>query len=209
MSNRGRFIVIEGLDGSGKGTQITRLAEALTKRGIKVHLTCEPTQYATGGLVRDALAGLTKRTPAELAGLFLADRIAHNENPVDGIKALLERGITVICDRYYYSSLAYQGMDISLDWLLAANIGCPVIQKPDICIFLDVPTEEADRRISAGRASREIYETVDAIERVRCKYFEVFDILRPRHNVKIINAARSPEEVSSDVIAAVEEIFEH
>ena len=207
MTNSARFIVIEGLDGSGKGTQISRLAEHLTSRGIKLHLTGEPTQYATGGLVRDALGGLTKRTPHELAALFLADRIAHCQNSADGIKMLLEKGVTVICDRYYYSSLAYQGMDIGLDWVLPANLGCPDILKPDVCIFLDVPTEVADKRIEAGRASREIFEKAETIERVRKKYFEIFDILSDSHNVKIIDAARPPEEVSADVISAVEELY--
>lgn len=206
--SKGKFIVMEGLDGSGKGTQIARLAEALAGDGIKLHITAEPTQYATGGLVRDALGGLTKRTPVELAGLFLADRIAHCENPADGIKSMLERGVSVICDRYYYSTFAYQGIDVGMDWVMTSNLKCPAILKPDVCIFLDVPTEVADRRIDSGRSSREIYEQSDTIERVRRKYFEVFDILSDTHNVVIIDAARSPEEVSRDVIAAVRAIFE-
>lgn len=198
---KGRFIVIEGLDGSGKGTQIALLAKKLEAMGQKVHLTCEPTQYATGGLIRDALAGLTKRTPHEMAGLFLSDRIAHCENPSDGIKVLLERGCTVICDRYYYSTFAYQGMDLGLEWLMKANAECPAIIKPDVCIFLDVPTEIADDRISKGRASREIYEEKSTIERVRQQYFKVFGILKD-HNIKIINASRTPEEVAEDVLKA-------
>lgn len=200
-----KFIVIEGLDGSGKGTQISRLEHSLHDLGIKTHLTGEPTIYATGGLVRDALAGLTKRTQTELAALFLADRIAHCQNPVDGIAALLERGVTVICDRYYYSSLAYQGMDIGLDWLMPANLDCPGILKPDLCIFLDVPTEVADSRIEAGRASREIFEEKSTIERVRKMYFEIFGKLEG-HNIKIINAARAADEVAADVLSAVKSI---
>lgn len=207
MPNRGKFIVIEGLDGSGKGTQIELLCRALSEK-TAIHRTAEPTQYATGGLVRDALGGLTKRTPVELAGLFLADRIAHCQNPADGIEMMLSKGVSVVCDRYYYSSLAYQGMDIGLDWLLPANIDCPGIIKPDICIFLDVPTEEAERRIAAGRASREIYETPDAIERVRKMYFEIFGRIGEAHNIKVINAARAVDEVAGDVLNAVLQIVE-
>ena len=208
MSEQGKFIVIEGLDGSGKGTQIARLAAALSERGVRFELTAEPTPHATGGLVRDALGGITKRTPSELAGLFLADRIAHCQNPRDGIAALLKQGVTVVCDRYYYSSFAYQGMDLGLDWVMSANLGCPAILKPDLCIFLDVPTEVADRRISLGRSSREIFEQAETIERVRRKYFEVFGILSDTHNVKIINAARTPDEVFADVWAAAAEILD-
>ncbi len=203
-----KFIVIEGLDGSGKGTQIALLEKFLVDKGFNVCLTCEPTKYATGGLIRDALGGITKRTPHELAALFLADRISHCENPADGIKALLNRGVTVICDRYYFSSLAYQGMDIGLDWLLPAHINCPAIIKPDLCVFLDVPTSECDRRISAGRSSREIYENKETIERVRKSYFEVFERLSGTHRIKIIDAARPPLDVAKDVAEAVSELFE-
>ncbi len=201
-----KFIVIEGLDGSGKGTQIARLAAALAERGHRVHTTCEPTQYATGGLIRDALAGLTKRTPAELAGLFLSDRIAHCENPQDGIKTLLNRGFTVICDRYYYSSLAYQGMDLGLDWLIAAHRLCPAIIRPDLCVFLDVPTEVADSRIEAGRAGREIYEERSTIERVRQQYKAVFAALSDE-NIRVIDASRTPDEVFSDLLSEVLKIL--
>lgn len=202
----GKFIVIEGLDGSGKGTQISRLASHLSGCGMPVHVTCEPTQYSSGGLIRDALAGVTQRTPYELAGLFLADRIAHNENPKDGIKTLIAKGYVVICDRYYYSSLAYQGMELGLDWLMPANLSCPGILKPDLCIFLDVTTSVADQRISAGRASRDIYEKKDTIERVRQQYFKVFAALSD-HNIKIINAARTQDEVADDIIAAVSAVL--
>ena len=201
---KGKFIVVEGLDGSGKGTQTERLAARLSGLGVSVQLTAEPTQHATGGLIRDALGKITNRTPHELAALFLADRISHCENPNDGIAALLSRGVTVICDRYYYSSLAYQGMDIGLDWLLPANLDCPAILKPDLCIFLDVPTDVADKRISLGRSSREIFEERETIERVRRCYMDIFARLKD-HNIKIIDAARTPDEVADDIFSAVSE----
>lgn len=196
------FIVFEGLDGSGKGTQISMLAKRLESEGAKLALTAEPTQFATGGLVRDALGGLTSRTPAELAGLFLADRIAHCSNPKSGIAALLKDGHTVICDRYYYSSFAYQGMDTDLKWVMDANLNCPDIIKPDVCIFLDVPPEECDRRIAAGRASREIFEQIETIRRIRKKYMEIFRLL-PEHNIKIVSAVGTPGEIAERVYAAV------
>ena len=198
------FIVFEGLDGSGKGTQISMLAKRLESEGAKLAITAEPTQFATGGLVRDALGGLTRRTQSELAGLFLADRIAHCSNPVSGIGALLKDGCTVICDRYYYSSFAYQGMDTDLKWVMDSNLNCPDIIKPDVCVFLDVPPEECDRRIAAGRAWREIFEQIETIRRIREKYMEVFRLL-PEHNIKIVSAIGTPEEITERVYAAVAE----
>ena len=102
----GKFIVIEGLDGSGKTTQLTALAQNLRALGYAVAETAEPTASTTGGLARDALSGFTPRTGAEIAALFMADRVAHNVNPINGIGKLLSEGRVVLCDRYYYSSLA-------------------------------------------------------------------------------------------------------
>ena len=97
----GKFIVIEGLDGSGKTTQLTALAQNLRALGYAVAETAEPTASTTGGLARDALSGFTPRTGAEIAALFMADRVAHNVNPINGIGKLLSEGRIVLCDRYY------------------------------------------------------------------------------------------------------------
>ena len=112
---KGRFIVFEGIDGAGKSTQIELLAAHLQGQGRRVYRTAEPTESVTGGLLRDALGGVSKRTACEMAALFVLDRIFHNVNPVNGIEKMLADGIDVISDRYYYSSLAYQGSEISGD----------------------------------------------------------------------------------------------
>ena len=88
-SHKGKLIVLEGLDGSGKGTQIALLAEAIKKHGRSVFVTAEPTNSSTGGLLRDALGGFVQRDAYELSALFLTDRIFHNVNPVNGIRQYL------------------------------------------------------------------------------------------------------------------------
>ena len=135
-TGRGRLIVFEGIDGAGKTTQIDRLEQALRNRGKQVYRTAEPTESATGGMLRDALAGITRKTPSELALLFTLDRVFHNVNPVNGIEKMLADGFDVICDRYYYSTLAYQGSETDEQWIRNMTFGCPEIRKPDICIFL-------------------------------------------------------------------------
>ncbi len=204
-NKRGKFIVLEGLDGSGKGTQLALLSRALTDMGVAVHETAEPTHSSTGGLIRDALAGLQTRTPQELAALFLADRIFHNTTD-PGIKNLLENGVTVICDRYYYSSFAYQGMDAELSWVMDMNLNCPEIIKPDICIFLDVPAVQCDERLNC-RLSREIFENAEKMNRIRARFFEVFDLLKDRENIVVIDASRGIEEVRSDIVKIVRGLF--
>lgn len=198
---RGKFIVFEGLDGSGKGTQISMLSKTLSEKGISIYETAEPTQSATGGLIRDTLAGYQKRTPYELAALFLTDRIFHNTS-ANGIKRMLDLGITVICDRYYYSSFAYQGIDTDLKWVMDMNLNCPEILKPDLCIFLDVPTEQCDERMNS-RQSREIFENIETMNKIRSRFFDVFELLKENENILIVDASRDIEAVSKDVIECV------
>lgn len=200
-NKRGRFIVIEGIDGAGKTTQIELLAERLRTEGRTVHVTAEPTASVSGGLLRDALGGISNRTACEMAALFVLDRIFHNVNP-NGINAMLEKGIDVICDRYYYSSLAYQGSQTDFEWVKNMNLGCPEIRIPDLCIFLDLAPEESLKRISKGRTTTELYEKLDTLESVRKRFFEVFEILKDIDNVKVIDTTGdSIEEVAEKIFA--------
>ncbi len=207
VKNRGAFIVLEGIDGAGKTTHLSRLSKRLTESGRRVYTTAEPTQGAVGGLIRDTLSGYTSRTPSELAALFLADRVHHNVNKINGIKKMLEDGYDVLCDRYYYSSLAYQGVGTSMRWLVDCNIGCPDIMKPDLCIFLDLPAEVSAMRISSTRATKEIFETEDMIRKIKHRFADVFGMLNKEDNVRIINTNRSPDEVGEEIYSAVCEIL--
>ncbi len=200
---RGRFIVFEGIDGSGKSTQIRLLESRLRACGREVYVTAEPTASVSGGLLRDALSGISKRSACELAALFLLDRINHNVTDVGGIKKMLEAGYDVICDRYYYSSIAYQGSETDFEWVKTLNISCPEIRRPDICIFLDLDPDTSLSRIEKGRAITEIYEKKDKLAAVRESYKRVFESLGEKENVKIINADRTLEEISKEIFDAV------
>lgn len=199
-TTRGRFIVFEGLDGSGKSTQIAKLAEKLKQLGRKVYSTAEPTNSATGGLIRDTLSNNYKRSATELAGLFLVDRISHNVNPVWGMKKFIDEGMDVVCDRYYYSSFAYQGLGTDMQWLMDMNIKCPEIMRPDLCIFLDVDHRKCKQRVDTERAYREIFEEdEDLIAATRKKFYEVFKLLNKTDNIRIIDANRPIDEVAEEI----------
>lgn len=202
---RGRFIVFEGIDGAGKSTQIELLREKLVKEGRKVFVTAEPTQSVTGGILRDALSGNYKRSASEFAAMFLADRIFHNVNPKCGIVQALENGYDVISDRYYYSSFAYQGMESDIDWVIDMNINCPDIRKPDLCIFLDIDADSSKSRIDKNRATVEIFEKAELLEKIRNKFFDVFKRLKDE-NIKIVDASQSVEEVARRISLLVDEI---
>ncbi len=202
----GRFIVFEGIDGAGKSTQIGLLRDALQKEGRRVYCTAEPTESVSGGLLRDALGGVSKRTTCELAAMFVLDRIFHNVNPVHGIEKMLADGVDVICDRYYYSSLAYQGSDTDFAWVRDMNLNCPEIRKPDICIFLDLTPEQSMARIEGGRVTKEIYETDEKLRRVRNQFYRVFEQLRERDNIQIVDAYRTVEEIHTDIVKLMDQI---
>ncbi len=208
--SKGKFIVIEGVDGAGKTTQIRLLAENLKRAGEDVFVTSEPTCKATGhaptavgALISDVLLGKVFMTPSAMASLFLCDRVLHNTDAGFGIKKLLDAGVTVICDRYYYSSCAYQGLESDLDWVISQNINCPDIVRPDICVFLDLDPDLCAARREARGEAVEIFERPEAnTSSVREKFFCVFEKLKD-DNIVCISADGTKEEVARRVLLAV------
>ncbi len=202
------FIVFEGIDGAGKTTQIGLLADKLKQAGLDPVVTAEPTGMETGRAIRRVLSGALQKTPTQVAAMFVQDRIDHNVDPEQGIEGLLSAGKAVICDRYYYSSLAYQGSLTDFDWVMAANCNCPEIRHPDLCIFLDLSPEESMRRITRDREQVEIYEKAETLTKFRARYMEVFDRLRARgEKIEIIDASGSIEQTASAINDAIAKHF--
>lgn len=201
---RGKFIVFEGLDGSGKSTQLERLEQRLRALGRSVHRTAEPTGGDVGRAIRRALSGEEPRSTAELAALFLADRIAHNAE----IAAHLDAGEDVICDRYFYSSMAYQGPLTDPDWVADMNRRCPAVAKPDLCVFLDVDYRKCKARLDAGRDKLEIYERdPDFMEQTRSAFLAVFRRYALEDRIAVVDADRELDEVSEEIFDVVKEIL--
>ncbi len=209
MFNKGKFIVIEGLDGSGKTTQTGIITDTLLSKGINVVNHAEPTGSEYGKMCRDVLSGKKKCTKSQLALLFTADRIDHNVDASDGINMHIENGDTVICDRYYYSTLAYQGVDVGMDWLSSLNLGCEDIRKPDMCIFLDLTPEKSMERIYSGRSADqiEIYETKDYLTSIRARFYNCIETLKDSENIVVINADGTVEEVAAQIEKAVMNLY--
>ena len=204
MSAKGIFIVFEGIDGAGKTTQVNLLAQNLASLGREVSLSAEPTTLATGKAIRRALSGEEKKSECEMAAMFVLDRIAHNINSEIGIRALTERGIDVISDRYYYSSLAYQGAATDYEWVKVMNINSPEIRRPDLCIYLDLLPEQSLERISRGRESLEIYENIEKLTAVRAKFLSVVeDLRRDGESIYVVNAARAAEDIAKEIFEIV------
>lgn len=204
---RGRFIVFEGIDGAGKTTQVGILAERLREMGKRVVITAEPTTLPSGKALREVLGGRVKKSDCEIAAMFTLDRIAHNVDAEGGIEKLVSEGAYVICDRYYYSSLAYQGSLVDYGWVKSLNTECPEIRHPDLCVFLDLTPAESMRRISAGRESTEIYENDETLTRVREAFMRVIDDMSAVDNIVVVNAATDISSISEKIFEQVEKIL--
>lgn len=196
MNSRGKFIVFEGIDGSGKSTQMRLLGQYLTERGVECRLTHEPTDSPFGAILHDCMSGKIDADERAIALLFAADRIDHIQNPASGIRAALEAGVTVLCDRYYFSSFAYNGGFVPLDWVIELNRQAMELLTPDLVVFLDLDPEEGMARISR-RGERERYENLDRQKKIREKYFEVFERFSGRENIVIVKSEARKEETQN------------
>jgi dTMP kinase len=193
------FIALEGLDGSGKTTQAKMLATKLEEQGISVYKTSEPTNSRIGSIIKDIFKHKMEADHRTIAALFVADRLDHLLNKEDGILHKLEEGNTVICDRYYFSSYAYQGTHLPIDWVIQANSLSADILRPDLNIFIDVDPEVSMKRVKHSRPSTELYETVDNLQQVREKFFEAFEKLRDQEKIFITDGNQSPELIAKEI----------
>ena len=203
QQTRGCFFALEGIDGSGKSTQLALLAGALERAGYPCSTTCEPTGGPAGTLLRQVLTGQVTCDSRVVAPLFVADRLDHLLRPGDGLLATLDRGVTVVSDRYYFSSYAYQSVDLPLEWVIEANRPCAHLLRPTATLFLDVDPALALDRIARGRDHTELFETRERLERTREQYFRAFERERDRERVLILPGDRPPEELARDIWAQV------
>jgi dTMP kinase len=193
------FIAFEGIDGSGKSTQVKLLSENLKKAGHKVYSTFEPTDSPIGSVIRNIFKHRIEADHRVIAGLFVADRLDHLLNKTNGILKKLEEGYTVITDRYYFSSYAYHGTHMSLDWVIEANSMSADLLRPDLNIYIDISPDISMKRLTNGRSSIELYETKENLRNVRDKYLEAIEQLKFKENIFITDGNRSTEEIAADI----------
>jgi dTMP kinase len=193
------FIAFEGIDGSGKSTQVKLLRESLEKAGHEVYATCEPTDSPMGKIIRDIFNHRMEADHRTIAALFVADRLNHLLNKTDGILKKLAEGYTVITDRYYFSSYAYHSPHMNMNWVIAANSLCADLLRPDLNIYIDITPEISIERITKGRSSTELYETLENLQNVRSKYFEVIALLKSKEKILMTDGNRSADVIAKDI----------
>ncbi len=199
MNDRGFFIVFEGCDGCGKTTQTERLRRAIADATGKPCLyEREPNERnAAGAIIRAGLHGSVKFLTESMAYLHVADRLEH----IEFMRPIIDAGTSIVCDRYYLSNMAYNATDrISPEDIYAMNRPCFEAMKPDIFVFLDVPTEVTKARRDKDRPDKEIYDGDDKQARVRRNYLNAIEFLRTKgEKIIVIDATREIDTVSDDI----------
>jgi dTMP kinase len=192
--SQGLFIVIEGIDGTGKSTQSKRLAEWFRSRGREVVLSREPTDGPWGKKLRES-ATTGRLSAEEELECFLNDRREHVEM---SIKPALAEGKVVILDRYYFSTMAYQGAR-GFDPAEIRRRNEAFAPQPDLLLILDLSVESAHGRIGARGDTANEFEQRDTLTRCR----EIFLSLRDEPFACVIDAEPSLNEVTADILSVV------
>jgi len=194
MSLSNKFVVLEGLDGSGTTTQLNKIYDYCRDNGIPCWKTFEPSDGFIGKAARAILEKRETADPLTLAQLFAADRREHLKEIHERIK----KGEWVFCDRYLYSSLAYQSLDLSFETVWDLNRDFP---HPDICFYLECSIETSTKRRGGRSSGDDIYETEQLQHRVAMNYEKAFETLRDAPEVlQRIDGEAAPDAITSRIL---------
>lgn len=207
MTKSNLFIAFEGIDGSGKSTQVKLLADKLESKGHKVYTTFEPTDSEIGTIIRNILTGKKKADNRTIAGLFVADRLNHLLNDENGIVKKMSEGFTVLTDRYYFSSYAYNGTHMDINWVINANAISASILRPHLNIFIDVSPEVSMGRINGNRDTVDLYENLENLKKVRAKYLEAFALLNQTEKIFTVDGNQNPDLIHKEIANKIEILF--
>lgn len=192
IRSSGLLVAVEGIDGAGKTTQVRLLERGLGALGIQYHSTKEPTQGQWGQMIRSS-AQLGRLPPDVELDAFLRDRREHVEHV---LKPALERGLVVLVDRYYLSTVAYQGArGLDPSDLLLKNAFAP---SPDIIIVLDVAPQLGLKRIRERGDHADHFEKEEELAKAR----QIFQTLSVQ-NLTLIDGTLSISEIAMKIARSV------
>ncbi len=202
---RGLFITLEGVEGSGKSTQISHLAKVLTKAGYRILQTREPGGTATAEAIRHILLTASSKEPVTPQAEALLILAARSQHVTHLIEPALQNGTVVLCDRFSDSTLAYQGFARGLDlqWLKDANGVATDGLAPDLTLVLDLPISVglARRRADRGQQNRLDREAERFHRKVRRGFLAL--AAEEPGRIKIVNANRPSQEVRDELAEIV------
>ncbi len=190
-NKQGKFVVIEGLDGSGKSTQLKLLSGELTKLNQPCLITREPTGARVGKLIRRVLGGELELPLDALQLLFVADRRDHLAKTIE---PALAAGKIVVCDRYFWSTIAYGTLEFDKEWLLSLHRYC---RRPDLTIFINVSPVECLRRIQSRGEVKSIFEKRQELGKIQRSYEWLTK--KFADSTIIVDGERKPEQISQEI----------
>jgi dTMP kinase len=208
------FITLEGIEGSGKTTQMQQLSTLFENRGHACVLTREPGGTTLGEKIRAILLdpASTGLVPTAELLLYMADRAQHINSL---IKPSLAEGKIILCDRYFDATVVYQGFARGLDTGVICDLHRLIFDdlKPDITFLLDLAPQiglarawrQLDNGTRSGSESRFEEETLSFHEKVRTGYLEL--ARRQPGRIKVVDASRDEKQVQADIRAALAEYF--
>ena len=198
------FIVLDGLDGSGKGEMVKRLKNYLAKKKeLKILVTKEPTDGLYGRQIKEILR---KEKDPKAGGekcltLFVQDRQEHLSKDIEPF--LKEDNHIVICDRYYYSTIAFQHTQgIDVEELIIKNM---CFRTPDITFILDLPAELALERIIKRGKEKEKFEQLDFTKELRQNFLRLRD--RLGDNIVVTDASKSKKDVFDQIKRKIDKLL--
>lgn len=201
----GNFCVFEGIDGTGTTTQIRELERRCREAAIPSWFTCEPTGNEIGRLIRKVLSGDIQVKPDTMTRLFAADRGEHLWGS-GGISEHLKAGEIVVSDRYFFSSIAYQGAAGDSELPMKANADFPL---PELLFFFDLDSDSAMNRVEVRGGKLEIYEKREFQKRVRDRYHEILPLFASRETqmrIVYIEASLPIEEISEIIWSEIQKL---
>lgn len=198
-----KFVVFEGIDGAGTSTQIEMLKKNPLAKNF--FFTAEPSEGATGLFLREILAGKAEVSPETAAYLFAADRAEHLWGK-GGISEQVEGGKIVVCDRYIFSSLAYQGT--TCGEILPKTINSP-FPLPEILFFFEISAKDSMARIEKRGERREIYEKREMLAKTAERYRKVVSEYKSQNEMKIVelDASLPKEKIAEQIWHCLEPLL--
>jgi dTMP kinase len=194
--HQGVFLVIDGIDGSGKTTHSKMLYYSLKKKGFDVEYTMEPSNSIVGRFIRSEVVSKKKLSPEVEALLFAADRFEHLKNE---IIPWLDKGKVVVCDRYVYASIVYQGVqNVDIKWIESLN---HFALEPDLAIYLDVAPEIGLERI---KREKSIFENLEFQKRIRKNYLNLVE----KGHLTLVDSNKNIVEVNSEILTLTIQLIE-
>lgn len=205
----GLLVAIEGIDGAGKSTQAKEVVKRLNKEGIHASYSKEPTDMVIGQFIREKiLSGDMDIHPLALQYLFNADRVMH----IEKIQGLLQKGMVIVMDRYFWSSIAYAMADMGMveDWSLTAFSILSFYHQftaPDMTFYLNISSDVALERIAQSGKHNEIYDSAEKLPKIESGYQHLMEKF-PEMFINL-NAEKKQEEITSDIVTHIKTLLQN